>query len=89
MLPTLFDDSGEIQWDDFAPIISYQLENGAHGIAALGRGGEASRLSIEERLEVADTVLRAAPRDMRVLIGVSATRSLTFPCAALTSDAVR
>ena len=72
MLPTPFDDDGQIEWDDFAPLISYQLENGAYGIAALGLAGEASRLSIEERLEVADTVLRAVPRDTRVLIGVSA-----------------
>jgi 4-hydroxy-tetrahydrodipicolinate synthase len=72
MLPTPFDDSGRIQWDDIAPIISYQLKNGAHGIAALGLGGESSRLSIEERLEVADTVMRAVPSGTRVLIGVSA-----------------
>lgn len=72
MLPTPFDETGRIQWADFAPVISYQLENGAHGISALGLGGEASRLSIEERLEVADTVLGAVPRDTRVLIGVSA-----------------
>jgi dihydrodipicolinate synthase/N-acetylneuraminate lyase len=72
MLPTPFDDSGRIQWDDFAPIIAYQLQNGAHGIAALGLGGEASRLSIDERLEITDIVLRATPRDTRVLIGVSA-----------------
>jgi dihydrodipicolinate synthase/N-acetylneuraminate lyase len=72
MLPTPFDDSGRIQWDDFAPIIAYQLQNGAHGIAALGLGGEASRLSIDERLEITDIVLRASPRDTRVLIGVSA-----------------
>ncbi len=72
MLPTPFDDKGRIEWDDFASIISYQLENGAHGIAALGLGGEASRLSIEERLEVTDTVLGTVPRDSRVLIGVSA-----------------
>jgi 2-keto-3-deoxy-L-arabinonate dehydratase len=72
MLPTPFDDGGRIQWDDFAPMIAYQLEHGAHGIAALGLGGEASRLSIEERLEVAETVLRAVRRDTPVLIGVSA-----------------
>jgi dihydrodipicolinate synthase/N-acetylneuraminate lyase len=72
MLPTPFDESGRIQWDEFAPIISYQLEHGAHGIAALGLGGEASRLTIEERLEVADTVLRAVPQGTSVLIGVSA-----------------
>lgn len=72
MLPTPFDDSGGIQWDDFAAIIAYQLDNGAHGIAALGLGGEASRLSVDERLKVADTVLRAAPRNTPVLIGVTA-----------------
>ncbi len=72
MLPTPFDDSGRIQWDDLAPIIAYQLEHGAHGIAALGLGGESSRLSTEERLQIADTVLRAVPRHTRVLIGVSA-----------------
>lgn len=72
MLPTPFDENGRIQWTDFAPIISYQVENGAHGIAVLGLGGEASRLSIEERLEVADTVLGAVPRGTPVIIGVSA-----------------
>ena len=71
MLPTPFDASGGILWDDIAPIISYQLDNGAHGIAALGLGGEASRLAIGERMEVADRVLRAAPRGTRVLIGIS------------------
>jgi 4-hydroxy-tetrahydrodipicolinate synthase len=72
MLPTPFDGSGRILWDDFAPIISYQLEHGAHGIAALGLGGEAARLSIDERLAVAETVLRAVPNGTSVLIGVSA-----------------
>jgi dihydrodipicolinate synthase/N-acetylneuraminate lyase len=72
MLPTPFEDDGRIQWEDFARIISYQLDHGAHGIAALGLGGEASRLSIEERLEVAETVLGAVPRGTPVLIGVSA-----------------
>jgi len=72
MLPTPFDATGRIQWGDFAPLISYQLENGAHGISALGLGGEASRLSIEERLEVADTVLNTVPRGTPVVIGVSA-----------------
>lgn len=72
MLPTPFDERGGILWDDFAPMISYQLEHGVHGIAALGLGGEASRLTLEERLEVAGTVLRAVPRDIPVLIGVSA-----------------
>lgn len=72
MLPTPFDDEGRIRWADFAPVIAYQLENGAHGIAALGLGGEASRLSVEERLQVTDTVLDAVPRGTPVLIGVSA-----------------
>jgi len=72
MLPTPFDDNGRILLDDFAALISHQLENGAHGIAALGLGGEAARLSVEERTRVADTVLRAVPGGTRVLIGVSA-----------------
>jgi 4-hydroxy-tetrahydrodipicolinate synthase len=72
MLPTPFDERGRILWEDIAPIIAYQIEKGAHGIAALGLGGEAARLSVEERLEVADTVLRTAPRGVPVLIGVSA-----------------
>ncbi|HXJ42762.1 MAG TPA: dihydrodipicolinate synthase family protein [Bryobacteraceae bacterium] len=87
MLPTPFDDSGRIEWGDFAPVISHQLENGAHGIAALGLGGEASRLSIEERLEVADTVLRAVPRGTRTLIGVSADDTST--ACALARHAAR
>lgn len=72
MLPTPFDDGGRIQWEEIAAIIAYQIESGVHGIAALGLGGEAARLSVEERLKVADGVLRAVPRNTPVLIGVSA-----------------
>lgn len=71
MLPTPFDADGRIVWDDIARLISYQLDNGAHGIAALGLGGEASRLAVSERKQVADVVMRSAPRGTRVLIGVS------------------
>lgn len=87
MLPTPFDESGRILWDDFAPVISHQLENGAHGIAALGLGGEAARLSIEERLEVADTVLGLVPRGTPVLIGISADD--TASACTLASHAAR
>jgi dihydrodipicolinate synthase/N-acetylneuraminate lyase len=88
MLPTPFDDSGRILRDDFARIISYQLEHGVHGIAALGLGGEASRLLTEERLEIADTVLRAVPQGTRVLIGVSAD-STADSCALARHAAAR
>jgi 4-hydroxy-tetrahydrodipicolinate synthase len=85
MLPTPFDETGQILWEDFAPVISYQLDNGVRGIAALGLGGEASRLSDSERRAVAEKVLSFVPKDIPVIIGVSANDTTT--ACALASHA--
>jgi dihydrodipicolinate synthase/N-acetylneuraminate lyase len=77
MLPTPFDEAGRIVWDDFAPMISHQLENGVEALAALGLGGEASRLSVEERLEVTRRLLSVIPHGTPLLIGVSANDTAT------------
>jgi 4-hydroxy-tetrahydrodipicolinate synthase len=80
MLPTPFDIAGNILWSEFAPVIAYQLTNGVRGIAALGLGGEASRLTPAERRKVAERVLIDVPSGTPVVIGVSADETKTV-CA--------
>jgi len=72
MLPTPFDDAGRILWDDFPPLVSHQLHNGVAALSALGLGGEASRLSVEERLEVTERLMDIIPAGTPLLVGVSA-----------------
>jgi len=71
-LVTPFDEGGHIIWGDFASLISYELDSGAHGLTALGLGGEASRLSIPERLKVMEAIFSLVPNGTAVIVGVSA-----------------
>lgn len=72
MLVTPFDEDGDIVWADLDRLISYELKHRVHGLAALGLGGEASRLSEQERLAVADRVLGCVGDRIPVIIGASA-----------------
>ncbi|SEA34163.1 4-hydroxy-tetrahydrodipicolinate synthase [Thalassobacillus cyri] len=49
---TPFKANHEIDFDKFAELIEFQLENGTHGISVTGTSGEPSSLTIEEREQV-------------------------------------
>nr|WP_316640133.1 dihydrodipicolinate synthase family protein [uncultured Roseateles sp.] len=53
--------------------IDFQIRNGIHGIVTCGSLGEASTLSLEEKLEVARIALEAAEGRVPVLANVSET----------------
>jgi len=48
---TPFHDDGEIDWDGYAEVIEWQIENGVAGIIAGGSTGEFYALSKEERIQ--------------------------------------
>ena len=48
---TPFNDSGEIDWDMYAEVIDWQIENGVTGIIVGGSTGEFYALSKEERIQ--------------------------------------
>ena len=50
-LITPFKDSGEIDWDMYAEVIDWQIENGVAGIIVGGSTGEFYALSKEERIQ--------------------------------------
>jgi len=72
MLPTPFDEEGQIVWNDLDRVIAFEIDHGVHGIAALGLGGEASFLTESERLAVAEYVLQRVNGDLPTIIGASA-----------------
>jgi len=55
---------------------NFQIDNGVHALLTGGSLGEASTLSLEERLEVARTALTVADGRVPVLANVSDTRTL-------------
>ena len=55
---------------------NFQIDNGVHALLTGGSLGEASTLSLEERLEVAKTALTVADGRVPVLANVSDTRTL-------------
>ncbi|MES2937814.1 MAG: dihydrodipicolinate synthase family protein [Pseudomonadota bacterium] len=55
--------------------IDFQIRNGIHGMVTCGSLGEASTLSLEEKLEVTGHALRAAEGRVPVLANVSETRT--------------
>ena len=55
--------------------IDFQIRNGIHGLVTCGSLGEASTLSLEEKLTVAKIALEAADGRIPVLANVSETRT--------------
>jgi dihydrodipicolinate synthase/N-acetylneuraminate lyase len=71
MLPTPFNGQGELWLQDVPRLVESQLAAGVHGIAALGLGGEAGLLTLEERRSVAECVLQSVAGQAPVVVGVS------------------
>ncbi|MFZ6846262.1 dihydrodipicolinate synthase family protein [Undibacterium sp. RuTC16W] len=54
---------------------AFQIESGVHGLVTCGSLGEASTLSFDEKLEIAQIALRVADKRVPVLVNVSETRT--------------
>ncbi len=71
-LTTAFDANLKIDHDFVARHARWQIENGVTGMIALGSLGEAATLSMDERVSVIDTLVRAADGKVPVVAAISA-----------------
>ena len=72
MLPTPFNSDKNIVWEDLTKLIENQISMGAHGISALGLGGEASFLTNDERRVVTEYIIKEVAGRLPVIVGVGA-----------------
>jgi dihydrodipicolinate synthase/N-acetylneuraminate lyase len=74
-ITTKFHADERIDAEGTARHIDFQIRNGIHGLVTCGSLGEASTLSLEEKLTVARIALEAADGRIPVLANVSETRT--------------
>lgn len=72
-ITTKFHADESIDAEGTAKHIDFQIRNGIHGLVTCGSLGEASTLTLEEKLQVADIALKASAGRVPVLANVSET----------------
>ena len=72
ILPTPFDDAGQVDEGSMRRLIDFELAVGVHGVSVLGFMGEAHRLSNEERRLVVSTAVGQAAGAFPTWVGVLA-----------------
>lgn len=72
-ITTKFHADESIDAEGTAKHIDFQIRNGIHGLVTCGSLGEASTLTLEEKLQVADIAIKASKGRVPVLANVSET----------------
>ncbi len=67
--------NGEVDYDTYAKLVSYQIANGTHGILVNGTTAEPSTLTVEERNRLVDVAIQVAARRVPV-VAATGTQSL-------------
>ncbi|HEX8665381.1 MAG TPA: dihydrodipicolinate synthase family protein [Beijerinckiaceae bacterium] len=67
------DEAGRVDRDVLTALVERLIAAGVHGLTPLGSTGEFAYLTTEQRLDVVDTVVRAARGRVPVVAGVAAT----------------
>ncbi len=67
------DEAGRVKRDVLAALVERLIAAGVHGLTPLGSTGEFAYLARDQRLEIVDTVVRAARGRVPVIAGVAAT----------------
>jgi 4-hydroxy-tetrahydrodipicolinate synthase len=66
---------GEVDYDAYGNLVSFQIENGTHGILVNGTTAEPSTLSVEERNRLVDIAVEVAAKRVPV-VAATGTQSL-------------
>jgi 4-hydroxy-tetrahydrodipicolinate synthase len=85
--------SGQVDYDAYAAIVSYHVDNGSHGILVNGTSAEPATLTIEERNRLVDLAVEVAQRRITVVAATGSqslaeTRALTEHAARSGADAL-
>ncbi len=79
--------NGEVDYEAYARLVAFQIDNGGHGILVNGTTSEPATLTIDERNNLVDVALRVTAKRVPV---VAATGSQSFvETKALTEHAAR
>lgn len=70
-LTTPFDDRGEVDFKGLTQNITRYNETGLSGYVAFGSNGEAVHLTADERIQILETIRRAAAPGMKLIAGVN------------------
>ncbi len=66
---------GEVDYEAYAALVSFQIENGTHGIVVNGTTAEPSTLSVEERIRLVEVAVETAAKRVPV-VAATGTQSL-------------
>jgi 4-hydroxy-tetrahydrodipicolinate synthase len=78
---------GAVDYDTYARLVAFQIENGSHGILVNGTTSEPSTLTVEERNNLVDVAKKAAKERVPIVVA-SGSQSLA-ETIALTDHAVK
>ena len=74
-IPTPFREDGQINFEEFKPIIDFQHHYGTNGLLVLGSAGESSMLSKEEKKQVIKFVVEYTCDKIPVLVGTTGSNT--------------
>ena len=86
-LVTPMRDDGSVDWERLRKLVNWHVEQGTHGIVAMGTTGESATLGFEEHDSVIREVVALADRRIPVIAGTGANS--TEEAIRLTRDAKR
>jgi 4-hydroxy-tetrahydrodipicolinate synthase len=84
---------GEVDYETYARLVAFQIENGSHGVLVNGTTAEPSTLSLEERNRLVDVAVEVAAGRIPVVAATGSqslreTRELTEHAAKAGADAL-
>src|SRR5262245_9610309 len=84
---------GEVDYDAYARIIEFHVENGSHGLLVNGTSAEPATLTVDERNRLVDVAVQVAQKRVVVVAGTGSqslfeTRALTEHAAKAGADAL-
>lgn len=77
--------NGDIHWEHLDSLIEFHIENGTHGIVAVGTTGESATLDVEEHCETVGYIIKRVNGRIPVIAGTGGNS--TREAIALTSEA--
>lgn len=91
-LVTPMQSNGKLDWQSLDELVDWHIDQGTHGIVAVGTTGESATLSVEEHLQVVDRVVKCVKNRITVIAGTGANSTseaieLTQAAADLGVDA--
>jgi 4-hydroxy-tetrahydrodipicolinate synthase len=85
--------NGEVDYDAYARLIAFQIENGTHGVLVNGTTSEPATLTVEERNRLVDIAVKISAKRVRIVAATGSqsfaeTKALTEHAADVGVDAV-